>query len=136
MSATHRPRAPWRYLWALPNTVLGLVLGGLSFQRPRLDDGVIVFDRAARGFLWVFSKSKWRAITYGHVILSTRRLEGRLRSHELHHVRQYEALGPLFLPLYLAVFAVRGYKKHPLEVAASRAAALEVRPAGPSGGPA
>lgn len=127
-------RQPWRYLWALPNTTLGLVLGVLSFQRPRLDRGVVVFDRARRGFLWVFSKTPWSAITYGHVILATRTLEGTLRAHERAHVRQYEALGPLFLPVYLGIFAVRGYRRHPMELAASRAA-LEAgpRPAEPSG---
>ena len=132
MSVPRRRRAAWRYVWVLPNTVLGLALGALSFQRPRLDDGVAVFDRAVRGFLWLFSKSKWKAITYGHVILSARPLEGRLRAHERAHVRQYEILGPLFLPVYLVIFAVRGYRRHPMEVAASRAAT----PAGPSGGPA
>lgn len=134
MSVPRRHRAVWRYLWALPNTALGLVLGGLSFQRPRIVEGVVVFDGKVRGFLWAFSKSRWRAITYGHVVLSSRPLEGRLRAHELAHVRQYELLGPLFLPVYLAIFAVRGYRRHPMEVAASRAAS--VKPAGPSGGAA
>jgi hypothetical protein len=108
------------YVWALPNTLLGLVLGLLSFQRPRLDEGVIVFDRARRGFLWAFGRRGWRAITLGHVVLATRRLEGRLREHELTHVRQQSRLGPLFLPSYLALHVFTGYKKNPFETAAMR----------------
>jgi hypothetical protein len=109
------------YVWALPNTFLGLLLGVLSFQRPRLDQGVVVFDRAPRGFLWAFGKSRWRAITLGHVVLATRRLEGRLRDHELTHVRQHARLGPLFLPSYLALHVFTGYKQNPFEMAAMKA---------------
>jgi hypothetical protein len=108
------------YVWALPNTLLGLFLGLLSFQRPRIDRGVLVFDRARRGFLWAFGKSRWRAITLGHVVLATRRLEGRLRAHERTHVRQHARLGPLFLPSYLALHVFTGYTKNPFEAAAAR----------------
>jgi hypothetical protein len=109
------------YVWALPNTVLGLLLGLMSFQLPRLDGGVVVFDRARRGFLWAFGRSRWRAITLGHVVLATRRLEGHLRAHELAHVRQHARLGPLFLPSYLALHMFTGYKQNPFEMAAMRA---------------
>jgi hypothetical protein len=109
------------YVWALPNSLLGLLLGLLSFQRPRLDRGVLVFDRARRGFLWAFGRSRWRAITLGHVVLATRRLEGRLRDHERTHVRQHARLGPLFLPSYLALHVFTGYRKNPFETAAMRA---------------
>lgn len=120
-------------IWTLPNTLLGLLLGALSFQRPRLDEGVIVFDGAARGFLWLFNRlSRYSAITFGHVVLSVRRVEGSLRRHERHHVAQYEILGPLFLPTYLGLFLVRGYRSHPLEEEAAEAA----RRAGPPGAPA
>jgi hypothetical protein len=108
------------YVWAFPNTLLGLLLGALSFQRPRLEQGVVVFDRARRGFLWAFGRSGWRAITLGHVVLATRRLEGRLLNHELTHVRQHARLGPLFLPSYLALHVFTGYKKNPFETAAIR----------------
>lgn len=108
------------YVWALPNTLLGLLLGLLSFQRPRFDRGVVVFDRAHRGFLWAFGRTRWRAITLGHVVLATGRLEGRLRDHELTHVRQHARLGPLFLPSYLALHVFTGYKKNPFETAAKR----------------
>lgn len=120
-------------LWTSPNTLLGLLLGALSFQRPRLDEGVVVFDRGARGFLRLFDKlSRYSAITFGHVVLSVRELEGRLRRHERHHVTQYEILGPLFLPTYVWLFLVRGYRSHPFEMEAEEAA----RRAGPPGAPA
>ena len=120
-------------LWALPNTLLGLLLGALSFQRPRLEDGIVMFDRVPRGFLWLFGRlSRYSAITFGHAILSVRALEGSLLRHERHHVAQYEVLGPLFLPTYLGLFLVRGYRSHPFELEAAEAA----RRAGPPGAPA
>jgi hypothetical protein len=108
------------YVWALPNTLLGLLLGLLSFQRPRFHRGVVVFDRARRGFLWAFGRTRWRAITLGHVVLATRPLEGPLLHHELAHVRQHARLGPLFLPSYLALHVFTGYGKNPFETAAKQ----------------
>lgn len=122
------------YLWALPNTLIGFVLGAVSFQRPRLDAGVMVFDRAARGFLWLLPRFRRSAITFGHVVLSTHPVQGTLRAHERHHVCQYEAMGPLYLPAYLLVYPFTGYRRHPFEVAARAAEA--VTPAGPPSGPA
>lgn len=117
------------YIWTLPNTLLGLVLGLLSLQRPRVDDGVVVFDRAPRGFLWLFARlTRFRAITYGHVILSAVPLGGLLLRHERHHVAQYEVLGPLYLPTYVALWAVRGYTRHPFEVEARESAARPTAP--------
>ena len=104
-------------LWTLPNTVLGLVAGatGIAFgARPRW-----------RGseFALVFQRFPWGpggALTLGNVILHTgeqldmpcvtyahRAGHGveppiSLAAHERAHVLQYMALGPLFLPLYLA----------------------------------
>ncbi len=50
-------------------------------------------------------------------------MQGELLAHELHHVRQYRALGPLFLPVYGLLFLRYGYRRHPMELAAVRAAA-------------
>ena len=113
------------YVWASPNTFLGLLLGLLSFQRPRVADGIVVFDGPRRGFLALLSMFRRAAITYGHVVLSNRPLAGPLRVHELHHVRQYERLGPLYIPLYLLIYVFTGYRRHPFEEAA-RLAELEV----------
>lgn len=110
------------YLWALPNTVIGLVFGLLSFQLPRVTSGILVFDRRVAGVIWIVSRMRRTAVTYGHVVLGAAPVEGQLLAHELHHVRQYERLGPLYIPVYLAIFAVRGYWRHPFEESARRAA--------------
>ncbi len=103
--------------WALPNTALGLVAGGLGLAfgahaHLRRRDLAIVFHD------WPWGPGG--AITFGNVILHTgdsldapcvtyahRAGHGEqppitLADHERAHVYQYMALGPLFLPLYLA----------------------------------
>ncbi len=118
------------YVWALPNTVLGLFLGLLAFQRPRLLGGILVFDGPVRGSLWAIRLFRRSAMTLGHVVLSNRPLEGPLLAHERHHVWQYERLGPLYLPIYLLVWIFTGYRRHPFELAATLTEAV-ARPAGP-----
>lgn len=124
-----------RYAWAGPNTCLGVLAGLLSLMRPRARDGVLVFEGRPRGFLWALTRMKRRAITLGHAVVTADPFEGRLRRHELVHVRQYERLGPAYIPAYLAVWAVRGYRRHPFELAAMRAELGEPgeppRPGGP-----
>jgi hypothetical protein len=44
---------------------------------------------------------KYRAITFGHVVLAVDELDEETMLHELAHVRQYELVGPLYGPLYL-----------------------------------
>ena len=111
-----------RFVWTLPNTVLGLVLGLLTFQAPRTDDGLVLFDRRPRGITWLMPRLGRSAMTVGLVILSSRPLRGRLLAHERHHVRQYLAWGPLFIPAYLLLAIPFGYRRHPMERAAERAA--------------
>jgi hypothetical protein len=106
------------YVWASPNTLLGLLLGLFSFQRPRVVRGVLLFDGEPRGFTRLLRVFRRSAITYGHVVLSNRPVEGGLLAHELHHVWQYEALGPLYIPIYLLVWVFTGYRRHPFEMAA------------------
>lgn len=117
-----------RYLWASPNTVLGLVLvalGLVSGGRVRCVGGVIEIDGGAVAWLLrhaVPLGGGARALTLGHVVLG--RDPGALdatRAHERIHVRQYERWGPLFLPAYgcwsLAIY-VRGgdpYRDNPFE---------------------
>jgi hypothetical protein len=113
------------FVWTLPNTLLGLVLGALTFQRPRLDGGVVVFDRAPRGLTWLLPRLGRSAMTVGFVIVSAVPVDGRLAAHERHHVRQYMAWGPLFIPVYLALAVPFGYRRHPMERAAERAAGVE-----------
>jgi hypothetical protein len=77
-----------RFVWTLPNTELGLVLGLLTFQAPRTDDRLVMFDRRPRGITWWMPRLGRSAMTVGQVILSSRPLSGRLLAHERHHVRQ------------------------------------------------
>jgi hypothetical protein len=109
------------FLWTLPNTLIGLVLGVFTFQIPRLDHGVVIFDRAARGLTALLPRLGRTAMTIGFVIVSARPLEGRLLAHERQHVRQYRAWGPFFIPAYLVVAVRYGYRRHPMELAAVRA---------------
>ncbi len=103
-------------LWALPNSLIGLIAGGVA-----LPFGArVVYSR--RDCALVFHHWPWGpggAITFGNVILHTGGdLDGacrtyehragqcthppiRLGDHERAHVFQYMVLGPLFLPLYL-----------------------------------
>jgi hypothetical protein len=111
------------FVWTLPNTLLGLVLGLLTFQRPRLEGGLVVFDRRPRGLTWMLPRLGRAAMTVGFVIVSAVPVEGRLLAHERHHVRQYMAWGPLFIPVYLVLAVPFGYRRHPMERAAERASA-------------
>lgn len=110
------------FVWTLPNTIIGLVLGALTLQAPRLHGGAIVFDRAPRGLTGAMSALNRVAMTVGFVIVSAAPVEGRLLAHERHHIRQYMAWGPLFIPVYLLLAIGFGYRRHPMERAARRAA--------------
>jgi hypothetical protein len=110
------------FVWTLPNTLLGLIAGVLTFQLPRVHGGALVFDRTARGLTWVMARMNRIAMTVGYVIVSAVPVEGTLLRHERHHVEQYKWLGPLFIPAYLLLAIPYGYRRHPLEVAAKRAA--------------
>jgi hypothetical protein len=101
------------FVWTLPNTVIGLVLGLLTFQTPRLHGGALVFDRAPRGLTRVMRAVNRAAMTVGFVIVSGVPVEGRLLLHERHHIRQYMVWGPLFIPsIILAV--PYGYRRYPM----------------------
>ncbi len=63
----------------------------------------------------VLSRRGYSAITFGHVIVSSRPLDDGLWRHENRHVAQYERIGLAFLPLYLWLYARHGYRAHPLE---------------------
>lgn len=110
------------FAWTMPNTLAGLLVGSLTFQRPRIHGGAIVFDRVPRGITRLLPRFRRTAMTIGFVIVSARPLEGRLLAHEQHHVRQFMRLGPLFGPVYLALAVRFGYRRHPMEVAARRVA--------------
>jgi hypothetical protein len=105
--------------WASPNTLVGLLLALLCLSRLRWHDGVI---EAAGGGLSILLRPWAQAITLGHVILArSPHSLAEFRAHERRHVRQYEFLGPFFLPAYFLIGALiwlrggRPYLDHPLE---------------------
>ena len=97
----------FRYAWAAPDTVLGLVFGFVGWlfgASARFNNGTVqfcggrLFGRA--GLLP--SRYSFCAITFGHVILAENLATlAAVRAHEEVHVRQYERWGPFFVPAYL-----------------------------------
>jgi hypothetical protein len=110
------------FAWTSPNTLLGLVIALFTFQLPRLADGALIFDRAPRGLTALMPRLGRSAMTVGFVIVSAVPVTGTLLAHERHHIRQYCAWGPMFIPVYLLLAIPYGYRRHPMEVAAQRAA--------------
>lgn len=113
------------YAWAAPLTMAGLLAATLAGVRPRVREGAIVFPNARGPAGALLRGRRYRACAIGHVIIAVSDPGPRLLAHELVHVRHAERLGMLTPPLYLALLAVYGYARHPLERAA-RAAARRV----------
>ncbi len=97
-----------RWLWALPCSLVGLLLalpllalGGRGRRvGPTLE--LALTEQQAQLPRWT-RRLPFAAITFGHVILGqSRQALVQLRPHERVHVRQYEQLGPLFLLAYPA----------------------------------
>lgn len=107
--------------WSAPLTMVGLLVAIASGARPRWDDAhgclLAVGTRGASGRALAFVGADANAV--GQVVLS--RAAGpspALLAHEAVHVRQAERLGPLLVPCYALLGALRGYRAHPLERAA------------------
>lgn len=88
--------------WASPTTAIGLVLGLLGLltggNRPRRGNNAIEF----RGNRWIAPFTS--AITIGHVICyASREPAQHTQEHERQHTYQAEVLGPLYLPLHIAL---------------------------------
>jgi hypothetical protein len=106
------------YLWASPNSLLGLLLA-LGGRHWHWREGVLEVSGA---WLPRLCGRHVEAVTLGHIILARHPdCLTRWREHERVHVRQYERYGPLFLPAYFGLAAytyLRGghpYRDHPLE---------------------
>lgn len=84
--------------------------------------GLILFDGSPRGLTKLMPRLHRQAMTIGFVVVSAVPVEGTLLAHERHHVRQYCALGPLFLPAYFMLAIPFGYRRHPMERRAREAA--------------
>jgi hypothetical protein len=109
-----------RYLWALPGTLVGLLLGATTRTGPYRREGVLVFQ-SSRGFAALHRRMGFRAITLGHVMIVNGPLDQPLWMHELVHVHQWEVLGPLMVVAY-PLASIAGYRRNPFEVAARRRA--------------
>ncbi len=94
------------YVWALPVTILGLMLALLFTRLESVDEeGILHFVVQPGGPLdWYMRRFHIAAFTIGAVVTYSS-ADGprqiRLVRHERAHVMQTLVLGPLFLPLYL-----------------------------------
>jgi hypothetical protein len=114
-------------IWSSPNTLIGLGFALLSFVIPAPRDGLLV-AHSNRGLAYLFlTRRGFGAITFGRVVVSAIPLTPRLLMHESHHARQYEQLGPFFLPVYLVLHARHGYAHNPLELEAEACAVASGR---------
>jgi len=120
------------YLWAIPNTLLGLLPAPIVWMQGGhicAVDGVIEISGGAATWLLKRFPVSPSAMTLGHVVWGrdTLQLE-RTRAHERVHVRQYERWGPFFIPAYLGAslyLKIRGcdaYYDNPFEREAYRIA--------------
>ncbi len=108
--------------WAFPNTLIGLGFAFLSLAVPRPRNGLLVAE-SNRGLAYLFlTRRGFGAITFGRVVVSAIPVTPDLLMHEGHHARQYEVLGPFYLPLYLTLHARYGYAANPLEQEAAACA--------------
>ncbi|HVL63724.1 MAG TPA: hypothetical protein VM573_00975 [Actinomycetota bacterium] len=119
-------RLPAARLWASPASALGLALAPF-FRRRSVVRGVLLCEGAA----WPHRLGwRYRAITFGHIVLAVDELDPATLRHEMVHVEQYERWGPLLPPLYVLASARalldgrHPYRDNPFEVEARRAAAL------------
>jgi hypothetical protein len=97
-----------RYLWALPNTLIGLLFVPfvlLTKGHAAVVDGVVELHGWLPGFVLrrcIPIRGGASAITFGHVVLGR---DGpcldATRRHERVHVRQCEVWGPAFIPFYV-----------------------------------
>jgi hypothetical protein len=113
-------------VWSVPNSLIGLGFACLSGALPRWRDGLLVAE-SNRGLAYLFlTRRGFGAITFGRVVISAIPLTPDLLVHESHHARQYEVLGPFYIPVYLALQARYGYAKNPLELEAAACATSSV----------
>jgi hypothetical protein len=98
-----------RYIWALPNTLLGLLflpLAVLTKGGVQAVGGVLEIYGGFVSFVlrhFIPPRGEVAALTLGHVVLGRDKNSlAASRLHERAHVRQYEVFGPAFLFVYLA----------------------------------
>lgn len=108
-------------LWTLPNTLLGFFIGiFLTFCLPAYRHGFWVFCCGRGISKLVRGKRGPIATTFGYAVIfwdpAYCNNPAKL-AHEAYHVRQYNILGPFFIPLYLLLLLIyRDWgRAHPLE---------------------
>jgi hypothetical protein len=109
-------------LFGLPNTLIGLGFAALSWSVPRPRAGLLVAESNRGLAYWFLTRRGFGAITFGRVVTSAIPITPDLLVHESHHARQYEVLGPFYLPVYLWLQARHGYAHNPLELEAAACA--------------
>lgn len=118
------------YLWASPTVLLALLgflpLWALRQVRPvRVRDGAWEWEVVHGSQLWrrYSLRGGWSGTALSWLLVfspGAAESESTAR-HERRHLRQSLWLGPLYLPVYLALAAVFGYHRHPMEIDARRA---------------
>ena len=108
--------------WAAPWSLVGLILGA-GFRYRCRTHGILL----CWGAEWPARLGwRYRAITFGHVVLAVDEVDERILRHELVHVDQYERWGLLMGPAYVvASVTARASGGHPyrdnrFEIAARR----------------
>jgi hypothetical protein len=105
-----------RYLWAFPNTLVGLLFLPAAFRRGsgvQVVEGVLEIHGplVAAVLRRLPIDGGAAAITFGHVVFGrTARTLVLTRTHERVHVRQCERWGPAFIPAYLLASAWAGLR--------------------------
>ena len=113
------------YLWAAPLSFVGLLLGTSGRASLSVRDGVVLCTGTRGPVGTILRRRGFHATTLGHVVVTTSPQPSEpLIAHELLHTRQAERMGVLFGPIYVALLARYGYRRHPMERAARRAADL------------
>jgi hypothetical protein len=102
-------------IWSLPDTLIGVGFAILSLGIPRPRGGLLVAQTNRGLAYWFLTRRGFAAITFGRVVTSAVDVTPRLLVHESHHARQYDVLGPWFVPVYLFLQARHGYAANPLE---------------------
>src|SRR5205814_2122895 len=110
------------FFFGAPNTLIGLGFAALSLSVPRPRAGLLVAESKRGLAYWFLTRRGFGAITFGRVVTSAIPITPDLLVHESHHARQYEVLGPFYLPVYLWLQARHGYGDNPLELEAAACA--------------
>jgi hypothetical protein len=108
MKAAHLLSTLVRYGWALPNTLVGLLLAATAMLpggSVRVVDGVLEAHGPLIAAILRYGMvlpGGASAVTFGHVVAGRYRQSlDATRAHERVHVRQCEIWGPAFIPAYL-----------------------------------